>query len=310
MFDEQRIKYDRIMVRYDGTLDKSAIMRRLNLPPSGTVSPDKLNEAIMRVYGMQLFSDVTYKLAQLHGEDVLVVTATSAADGSLVPSFGIILDNSFGGNGNFTLGLGASIAELNSLGGRLDIDATIGNVEGGRVRFEQPLDIAQQFIIRPVASYFRTNADLYAKPDDLLSPIEISTLRVGSEAFFVPGDWGRVGVGLSYDQTTTETEIGNIPGTNQSRRTTDQIVSSLIFDYDDLDDVDLPSSGSQLSMRYDLDLLQPEKKGAATFDGLTAWSLGQHVVSPFGYASGNMSNDGFSANFIGRIPAAFWFFKR
>ena len=299
MFEEQKIHYDRIIVRYDGALDKAIILKRLNLMPSGTVSSKELNDAIIRVYGMQLFSDVTYNLEQQGSDEVLVVTATSAADGSLVPSFGIALDNSFGGDGLFSLGFGATIPEINSLGGRLDIDATIGNIEGGRARFEQPLDLSQQFVVRPGASYFRRTADLYAKPDVLISPIEISKLNIGSDAFFVPGDWGRIGMGLSYNHTTSETKIGYIPGTNQAKQTQDKLLSSLLFDYDDLDNVDLPSAGSQLALRYDLDLLDPDKKGAATIDGLTALSFGQHVVSPFGYASGNMSNDGFAANFIG-----------
>ena len=296
------ISYDRIVVRYEGRLDPEIIRRRLDLPASGVVTPKQIERAARRVYGMELFENVTYRLERDNGERVLAFTAVPRNQGLLKPRLGLALSNVFGGDSDFTIAAGATLPEINRRGGRLDIDLAIGETEGGVLRFEQPLDLDLEFYIGGQASYIRRRGTLYQEVDEPLADITVDEANTGVILGWTPGNWGSITTGLRYEHQTSTLELGNIPGTNLDKVTQDELLLSFAIDYDTLDDTDLPTSGVQVGAEISYDLLGSDTVGEFQLDALAAQSFGPHTISPYIFLEGELEPDTFSPHFIGGFP--------
>jgi len=293
------IDYARIEIDYDGPLDPRVIRAHLDLPAQGAVAVGALETALRRVYGIGTLDDVTYRVDRRDGAQVLVVRAKQEATGRLRPRLGLALSNTFGGDSDFTLGLGLDVTDLNPLGGRLEFDGAIGAIEGARLRFEQPLDYGHTVFLRPSASYFRRTANLFAAPDRPVSDVTVERAYLGVDALWAPGDWGVVGLGVGYRHDASEAETGVFLGDGRTRVVNEQAPLALLFDYDTLDDPDLPTGGVQLSASVDVDLRDGAAPGEVRVDGVAAWSRGADTLSPFLFAEGEIEEGDFRPHFIG-----------
>ncbi|MEO1493407.1 MAG: patatin-like phospholipase family protein [Pseudomonadota bacterium] len=293
------IEYDRIEVEYDGRLDPDVIRRRLDLPASGSATGREIETAISRVYGLDLFENITYSHEPDGRDEVLIIRARQRNDGLLTPRFGIALEDTIGEDGDFTIAVGAGIPELNPFGGRFDFDLSFGNIDAVQFRFEQPLDLDQDVHVRATGAYVNQSGTLFQDLDDPLSEIIVEQAAVSGELFWTPGDWGRIGAGIGFVHQTVDIRSGTIPGTNIDRIVEDQIPVSLTVDYDTLDDPDLPRSGIQIGLSYEYDVADDESGSSIVLDALGAYSFGQHTVSAFVAADGEVDPQGFDPRFIG-----------
>ncbi|MEO0624220.1 MAG: patatin-like phospholipase family protein [Pseudomonadota bacterium] len=296
---DTEVRYDRIEIDYVGALDPRVIEARLALPETGPVNIREIETALRQVYGLGTLDAVQYRVERRDGEKVLVVQAEPVSTGNLQPRLGLGLANVFGGDGDFSLALGMSATELNSLGGRLEFDGTIGNVDGARVRFEQPLDFAQTLFLRPEASYFRSTGTLFADRDAPATELQVEQTIAGFEALWAPGDWGRVGFGVAYRHTVSEAESAVFDLAGVGRIVEDDVPLTLILDYDTLDDPDLPRDGVQFSAALDFDLLEGASADQIQVDAVGALSFGLSTISPFLFLEGEIDTDQFPPHFIG-----------
>lgn len=296
---EAEIRFDRLEIAYEGRLDPRVIRARLDLPESGRVTIGALETALRRVYGLGTLDGMSYTVERDGAEDVLIVRAQPVAAGRFQPRLGLAFGDVFGGGSDFNLALGLGISELNPLGGRVEIDGAIGAVDGVRLRFEQPLDYAQTLFLRPTASYFLQRGTFFAAPDTPVSEIEVGETEVGIEALYAPGSWGAFGLGLSYLRETAEAESALLPVALEARIVETSVPLALLFDYDTLDNPDLPGSGLQFSTALTFDTLQAMQPQQLEVDAVAAISFGQDTISPFLALTGDLDDDTFSPSFIG-----------
>ena len=293
------IPYDRIVVEYDGNLSTEIIRRRLALPASGAATGLEIEQAISRVYGLDLFENVVYQQLRQGGENLLIVRAERRNDGLAKPRFGIALSDTIGEDGDFTIALGGSLTELNSLGARLDLDVAFGESDAVVLRLEQPLDYDHHFHLRTTAGYLNQSGTVFSQLDQPFSEITVDRAVIGTELFWTPSDWGRVGVGVAFTHQTVDVKNGTIPGTSIGRVVEDQIPVSVSLDYDTLDDPDLPRRGLQIGAEYSYDIADQDSPDSFTLDALAAFSFGQNTFSAFAFAEGEREPDGFDPRFIG-----------
>lgn len=293
------IAYDRLEISYDGPLDPRVIRARLRLPESGSATIAEIETALREVYGLGTLDNVTYRVDRADDGTTLVVQAEPLAAGRILPRLGLALSNVFGGDGDFTLAVGLDVTDLNPLGGRLEVDGALGRTDGVRLRFEQPLDYAQTFFLRPRAAFVRTTGTLFAAPDAPVTDVEVSRTEAVLDALWAPGNWGVVGLGLGFRHETSETENGQPVLLGESRTVRDTMPLSLLLDYDTLDDPDLPTRGIQVSTGLDFDLLDGAAADRIAVDGVGALSFGRNTISPFAYLEGGIDGEDFTPNFVG-----------
>lgn len=298
----QQLRYDRIEIEYDGRLDPEVIRRRLALPDQGAVTPKELETAARRVYGLDLFESVTYRFVQRGEERVLVVRAVQRGQGFLKPRLGLALSNVFGGDGDFTLGAGVTLPELTPRGGRAEIDVALGQVDGVFVLLEEPLDTGHNFFAETQLGYFRRSGTLFAGVDDPFSEIDVETFFARGSLGWSPGDWGGFGPFIEFESENVSLDTGRIPGEDSGSFGRDRVQIGGTLRFDTLDDVDLPTRGVQLGAEAGFDAFDPDRVGSVSFDAIAAMSFGQHTVSPYAFAEGDLDSDAFSANFIGGFP--------
>ncbi len=298
----QELTYARVIVEYDGRLDPEIIRRRLDLPESGTVTPKELEIAARRVYGLDLFESVTYRFERRDGERVLVVKAVARNQGFLKPRVGVVLSNVFGGDSDFTLSAGVTVPELNSRGGRAEIDFTIGQFDGAVVDLEQPLDKDLRFFANTEFGYISRRGTLFADVGDPASEIDVETLFGRGILFWSPDDRFLLGPAIEYERNQVTLDTGEIPGANANDRTEDRVLVGAVFNFDTIDDVDLPTNGFQLAAQLGFDLFDEDRVGRAAIDALGAYSFGRHTLSPYIVLEGELSEEEFSPNFVGGFP--------
>lgn len=301
---DQPIHYDRVIVEYDGVLDPEVILRRLGLPETGPATPQQVQDAVQRVQGLGLFQNVSYRFDDAEDGRVLVVRAERRRLGFAQLRFGLGLNTEFGDSGGYTIALGARFTELNALGLRVDADAAFGQVEGVRLVAEQPLDFNHSLFLRGTALYLARTAPLFVTPDRRQADFRAEQVLFGGDLLWTPGDWGRVGVGASWQMQRARLRTGSADvlddlGIERDYRRGLRLGPR--FDYDTLDDPDLPRRGLQIGAAVDFDPFgdADRDQGELIASGLGAWSWGQNTVSAFGVVEGELRANGLEPHFLG-----------
>lgn len=290
------IRYSRIEVVNETALADTVILARLGLPPAGEVPVEVLHRRLRRVYGLEAFDNVNYRVfADADGEPVLEVTAQALSTGTVELRAGLALQDDFEGQGNFTLSLGVSLTQLNPLGARVDADGALGETTGLRLRFEQPLDTAQTWFFRTQAFYFENNAALFPQPNDQLAEFRIQEAEAGVSVLWAPGNWGRVGLGPAFNLARAELTIGDdqlLDELNIEERWHRNLRIQALLDYDTLDDPDLPRQGEELAVVL---AVNPDpgsdERGEVVADALLARSFGAHTLALFGRVDAELAVD-------------------
>lgn len=291
------LRYDRIAIVYPGPLDGEVIRARLDLPPSGEVANADLQRALRRVYGLDLFEQVTYRIERAGPERVLVVEAMPRSTGAVALRFGLGLADGFDGTNSFAVAAGASFTELDRLGARLDVDGAFGARPLLRAIYEQPLTVDHDVFLRGIASYVSRSQSLFPKPDLRLAEFSIQTASLGTELLYAPGDWGRLGLGIAYDLERIEVQTGDPALADQLGIDDDwegRLRVGPVLDYDTLDDPDLPRDGAQLALILGLDPLaqDDDSLGVIKGSGVVARSSGPWTLSAFGLVDAELQSTG------------------
>lgn len=290
----QKIPYDRLEIAYAGVLDPEVIRRRLDLPPQGPVDTATLQTAIARVYGLDLFGQVGYRIEPRDGERVLVVEAQPRETGEVELRFGLGLVDGFEGTNGFTVTAGASWTELDPLGARLDFDGAFGDQSAARLIYEQPLGPGRDFFLRGVGLYVARTQALFPQIDTRIAEFSVQTASLGAELLYAPGDWGRLGLGLGYQLQRADIQTGDpalldLLGIDNNWEGSVRV--GPLLDYDTLDDPDLPRQGEQLAVSIALDPFADgqDSAGEVIASGMVVRSLGQITLAGFGLIDGELN---------------------
>lgn len=301
-----QIAYERIEIDYDGPLSDAVIRGQLDLPDRGQIGAEDLRRLLRKVYGLDLFESVNYRLKPTDDGNTLVIVATQKSTGNVDLRIGLGLQDDFNGTADYTLALGTSFTQLTPLGARVDIDVALGQTTAARFRYEQPLNAEHTVFFRPDVRYARRTVPLYPLPNQRLADFNVELASATAALFWAPYEWGGVGASIGVDARRATLKTGDpalLAGAGISEEWRTNLSFAVGFDYDTLDDVDLPRAGDQVSLQV---LLYPlsdddESVGAVSLDALSARSYGHHTVSLFFYGEGELEPEAeiLNPHFIG-----------
>ncbi|MDH3861917.1 MAG: patatin-like phospholipase family protein, partial [Gammaproteobacteria bacterium] len=148
-----------VRVVHDGKLAPAVLESKLSVAAGDAIDPALLALNADRLYGLQLYEQVSYKLVQ---EDVGTGVEYRARTKSWGPNFlqfGVSLEDDFEGSTAFNLGARLTRAGLNRLGAEWRNDFKLGTDPGIYSEFYQPLSFDSRLFVAPHINLTQTNID-------------------------------------------------------------------------------------------------------------------------------------------------------
>ena len=286
-----------VRVVHDGKLSAEVLKARLDSAPGDLIDADRLADDAGRLYGLQLYEKVNYRLVEKNGATGVEYEARPKSWGPNLLQFGVSLEDDFEGSTSFNVATRITRGGVNRLGAEWRTDVQLGADPLLFSEFYQPLSFDSRFFVAPHVEVRQWNVNAFAGSD------KVGTFRVGrAEANFDAGfEIGSVG----------EFRFGLFRGAGQARvKVGDPQIANVDFDtggtfarlrFDSLDDAHFPRKGWRADAKWtgsreslgadnDIDTVEAELMGA--------WSRGKSTLSlGLSYATTLDSNSGIQNQF-------------
>jgi NTE family protein len=266
-----------VRVVHDGKLAPAVLESKLSVAAGDAIDPALLALNADRLYGLQLYEQVSYKLVQ---EDVGTGVEYRARTKSWGPNFlqfGVSLEDDFEGSTAFNLGARLTRAGLNKLGAEWRNDFKLGTDPGIYSEFYQPLSFDSRLFVAPHINLTQTNIDAFVL-DSTVARFRLSEAAGGLD---FGRELGRVG----------EFRVGVFRGVGEARvKVGDPSIPNIDFNtggafarlrFDTLDNARFPRSGLRSDLKWTLS--RPGLGADSEFDTVEAevsqtWSRGKNSV--------------------------------
>ena len=266
-----------VRVVHDGKLAPAVLESKLSVAAGDAIDPALLALNADRLYGLQLYEQVSYKLVQ---EDVGTGVEYRARTKSWGPNFlqfGVSLEDDFEGSTAFNLGARLTRAGLNRLGAEWRNDFQLGTDPRIYSEFYQPLSFDSRLFIAPHINLKQTNIDAFVM-DSTVARLRLSEAAGGLD---FGRELGRVG----------EFRLGVFRGLGEARvKVGDPSIPNIDFNtggafarlrFDTLDNARFPRSGMRSGLQWTLS--RPGLGADSDFDTVEAevsktWSRGKNSI--------------------------------
>ncbi|HLU07266.1 MAG TPA: patatin-like phospholipase family protein [Woeseiaceae bacterium] len=236
---EQNFPVAFVRVDDNGPLSARVLQSRLSTRAGETISPQTLADDVARLYGLDLYEHVGYRLVR-EGEEIGVVFETVPKSwGPNLLQFGLSLEDDFEGSTAFNVSGRITRAGINLLGAEWRTDLQLGTEPYLATEFYQPLSFDSKFFVAPRLRLEQTNLNGF--DDDLT----VARYRIGEGEIALDlgrqlGRWGEFRVGAFRGTGNARVIVGepDIPNIDFQ---TGGISAS--FGVDTLDDGQIPKSG-------------------------------------------------------------------
>ena len=267
---------DFVRVINDGPLSEEVLASRLKTKPGDLVDPEKLAEDAGRLYGLNSFENVEYKLVEEGDQTGVEFRTRGKSWGPNFLKFGLSLEDDFEGSTAFNVASRLTMTGLNSLGAEWCNDLQVGTEPRFDSEFYQPLNADSRYFIAPHIGLAQRNVNTFGN-DATVGRYRISEAEIGFDIGRELGRWGEVRFGAFRGAGDARIKIGDpssLPNLDFGRGG-----AFARFSVDTLDDAQIPRSGTRMNIEW---LLSREGLGADNdFDSITAsvdrvWSWGKY----------------------------------
>ena len=161
--DEAELAFVRVV--HDGKLAARVLEARLSVRAGDPIDATVLAQNANRLYGLQLYEHVGYRLVQENGATGVEYQATTKSWGPNFLQFGVSLEDDFEGSTSFNLAARMTRAGLNKLGAEWRTDLQLGTDPALLTEFYQPLSFDSRLFVAPSFSLRQTNLNAFAVND-------------------------------------------------------------------------------------------------------------------------------------------------
>lgn len=238
-------------VRIDNTsdLDDRTIRNRLTQQLGQPLDIKALSEDLTRIYGIQLFDEVSYRTLTDGEQTGLEVRTRSRENGSTQLRFGLAIQDDFEGGSGYQIAAGLNQLAINGSGGELAAQVVIGEEFSVGAELYQPLDYTDRFFLFANAEARKVNRNAIATDGsgDLVSQVRVSgaAFQLGGGRNF--GNWGSARISLQRAFNKINRRIGPQGAKGISVNAT---TFNMGFEVDTLDNPRFPHEGLALEVGY------------------------------------------------------------
>lgn len=263
-----------VRVVQDGQLAPQVLESRLSVQPGDDINAAILAQSAIRVYGLQLYEQVGYRLVEENGATGVEYHAVSKSWGPNFLQFGVSLEDDFEGSTSFNLAARMTRAGLNKLGAEWRTDLQLGTDPELRTEFYQPLSFDSRVFVAPRLDLRQSNLNAFSM-DDTIARYRVSegdlSLDFGREI----GDIGEFRAGVYRGVGEARVIVGD-PGLANIDFDTGGVYTRLRFDT--VDNSRFPTEGILADVTWDMS--RPSLGADNSFDTIKGdfsetWSRGK-----------------------------------
>ena len=256
----------------ESKLPNDFFLARLEIANLGdTINIERLEQNVDELYGLELFSNVSYRLMQEDGAHGIEVDVIPKSWGPDYLQFGTELRSSFNGEGIFNVKASLLKTEVNSWNAEWRTGISIGAEPAFITDFYQPLGLKSRWFVGASALYDQFNINVFQPDtDNVVEQFGIKRLAGSINGGREFGTWGRAILTYSRGRGERSIRIGD-PGIPD--QDFDIGVLSFGLEADELDDLYFPTRGyiaravfktNQKNLGSDLDYDQALLRAAIT----------------------------------------------
>ncbi|MEX0975532.1 MAG: patatin-like phospholipase family protein [Woeseia sp.] len=271
------IEVDFVRIRDEGPLSERVLQTRLTTKAGEVVSTETLADDTTRLYGLDLYEQVSYRIVQDGTETGVEFITVPKSWGPNILQFGLSIEGDFEGSTAFNLSTRLTRAGMNALGAEWRTDAQIGTEPYLVSEFYQPLSFDSRYFIAPRISLEQTNFNTFSGDSNVAryrqSEGELA-VDVGREL----DHWGEFRVGAFRGVGTSRIMVGdpNLPNIDFQ---TGGITAG--FGIDTLDNGQIPLHGTRIQSTVTLS--RPGFGADSSFDiveasATKAWTIQRHTL--------------------------------
>jgi NTE family protein len=266
-----------VRVVHEGKLAPAVLESKLSVKAGDPIDPQTLAANADRLYGLQLYEHVGYKLVEEEGQLGVEYRATTKSWGPNFLQFGVSLEDDFEGSTGFNLAARLTRAGLNRLGAEWRSDFRLGTDPKLFSEFYQPLSFDSRWFIAPRLELSQSNLNVFAM-DETIARLRVSEAETGLDFGREIGTFGEFRVGAYRGLGEARVKVGN-PTLPNIDFDTGGAFATLRFDT--LDNAQFPRSGVRADLRWNLS--RPGFGADNEFDTVagevaSSWSRGKNTL--------------------------------
>jgi len=254
------------------------LLAQLDIHTGEPIDPARIEERVLRVYGMGTFASVTYDVVQEQDRTGLVVHARSKPQGPNYLQVGAEMSSDFSGQFDVNLTAAMLFSPLSPLGAEARVAVTIGSEPALRADYYHPFDLANRYLLFLRGEYFNPDIHVFDDEGNDIASYDVRTVGAQVRGVREFGNYAALGIGLKRSTGHAAVEVGDpsLPSFDF-----DDGAAFVDFTVDRLDSLYFPRSGYSVLASY---TASREALGADSrfnqfdFDALYAHSFGAHSV--------------------------------
>lgn len=233
---------DAVEVVNKTSLPTGLIAAHIHMKPGEKLDLNELKQNIDRIYGIDTFENVDFRLRKKDKTSDLVIEPVEKSWGPDYFRFGLGLEDNFKGSSNYGLTMQFTKTAINSRAGEWRNELRIGETPLIFTEFYQPIDYALHYFAAANVRYAIRNIKEYNKDGEVTTEYRANAIQGGLDVGRQFGNWGELRLGLRREYGTVKVLIGNHQTSEQGSYGRGGVIAS--FAYSTLDNYVLPLSGS------------------------------------------------------------------
>ncbi|RLC20266.1 MAG: patatin [Deltaproteobacteria bacterium] len=228
-------------------LSDDVIFARLQIKEGSPLDIALLEENIGKIYGLELFENVSYEVVEEDGRSGLVIQVIERFWGPNYLQAGFTMSGNGQGDNFYNFTLAYTRTAINHLNGEWRTAVQLGKSSGIYTEIFQPLDTTSQFFIHPRLLYHQDTMRFSPNNNDNYSEYRLERYGVDLALGREFGTWGASRIGIRRMKGHAKHKVG-LPYPVDEDFNIGEIYANISFDK--LDDLDFPRTGYASIIEY------------------------------------------------------------
>jgi len=197
-----------VRVVHDGRIKPAVLESRLATKAGDAIDTDRLAGDADRLYGLDLYEQVSYTLIEENGATGVEFQARSKSWGPDTMQFSLSLEDDFEGSTGFNVATRLTKSALNPHGGEWRTDIQLGTDPLLISEFYQPFGWDSRLFVAPRIDWRQSNINAFVM-DERVAQLRISETEAGLDLGAEISTWGEIRVGAYRGRGEARVKVGD-----------------------------------------------------------------------------------------------------